>query len=119
MNMIETLNQFFQDKRDYFWSISLEKKLIVGGYIQNKYLGEVNLNFSNNQAIIKIEISNGLSSSKNHSVIFYEKGSTNYELSLFIYDKIEKYISEPETQNYQDANRSRLIENTFNNLPKY
>jgi hypothetical protein len=105
------LERLYKRKKEFYWSKSLDGSLVVGGYINGNFLGQINFYLSED----KIEVKGSWPPDSNIN-ISYETGSSQYELNKFLIGEIESYLRFPETELQQELNRDKLIRNLFEYL---
>lgn len=53
------IKELIEQKDKYFWSKSEEGTIIVGGYNNGRFYGQIELTIDENTATIKMDVSNG------------------------------------------------------------
>jgi hypothetical protein len=113
------LNNLIDEQNNYFWSWSSDKTIIIGGNDEGIFYGKIELLLNKNNAVIKTDISNGVTSSIGISPMEYNKGSKEFEIISEIYQKFEEFITSQNTSIRQELERKNLMKNVFNLLSKY
>ena len=113
------INELYHDKEKYFWSKSEDKTIIVGGTNNRRFYGKIELVLNDIKAIVKITISNGVSSSMILTDRPYSHLTPEYSQIKELYDTIDDYLNDPDVKLDQEVHRERLLQNVFDLLPKY
>lgn len=108
------MHKLIMDYKKYFWSKN-EDKFVCGGYDDNACCyGVILITFNDEVASITWSTGTGLNTPK-----FYPKGESNYILLEAFTKELDKYLSHPETDEYQDLHRETLIRNVAEFFPRY
>lgn len=113
------IKELVENKNKYFWSTSSKGSIIIGGYNHGRFYGQIEFSIDENTATIKMDVSNGVSSAMGLAERLYSNLTQEYQLIEEMFNHIDEYLTDPNTKLHQELNRTELIQNVMNLLPKY
>jgi len=113
------IKELIEQKERYLWSKSLSGTIIVGGYNDGRFYGQIEFSIDKNSATIIIDVSNGVSSSTRLPERHYSTAKLEYQQIAEIFKNIDGYLNDPHTISNQEMHRKELLRNVMNLLPKY
>ncbi len=119
IKIVTMIKKLIEQKEKYFWSKSSSGAVIVGGYNDGRFYGQIEFTIDKNSATIKIDISNGVSSSRGLPERHYSNTTLEYKQIAEIFKNIDGYLNDPHTISNQKEHRAELLQNVMNLLPKY
>jgi len=114
------INELIKQKNKYLWSKSERGTIIIGGYNNGRFYGNIELFMDEAIATMKIVISNGVTNTKRLQPDKEYSNLTNeYNLIKYLFENIDSYLADPDIKFKQEMDREKLLQNVFDFLPKY
>lgn len=99
----------YKRKNEFFWSKSIDGSLVVGGYINGNFFGQINFHLSEDS----VDVKGSWPPDEEINIIYPSRDGSQYNLYKFLIQEIENYLLLPETVRQQELNRDLLIRNLF------
>ena len=113
------ISDLYNYKRNYFLSIKDDETLCCGGSDGGRFYGVIEIQLLPDVVVINKTVSNSATSSMILSPERYSSSMDEYKLAAKLIKEVKDYLSKSENRIYQDENRTRLMANTQNLLPRY
>ena len=113
------IKELSANKNKYFWSKSFDGNIIIGGYNNGLFYGQIVLAMDENTAPVQADESNGATSSISQADKTYSKLTQEYRIIETLFTEMDEYLEMQDTKFNQELMRETLMKNVMNLLPDY